>query len=176
MRTRFRFIPLASSLVFSIGFAGALQAQELPPGVALGMTPDALQAALPTIERVARPVRIPGGAAGTLVGSWRGQPVQIAGLPFEPTFYFAGSRLRRVEWAAEPTAEGDRGAAAYAELLDWGRERFGTAMSSRDPGSELASWVADDTDVYAQRIDDPRRMPSVRLVYKQRQLKDASQL
>ncbi len=140
------------------------------------MTPDALRAALPTVERVARPVRIPGGAAGTLVGSWRGEPAQIAGLAFEPTFYFAGSRLRRVEWASEPAAEGDRGAAAYSALLGWGRERFGTEMASRDPGSQLASWVIDGTDVYAQRIDDPRRAPSVRLVYKQRQLKDASQL
>lgn len=154
------------------GLAGALHAQELPPGVALGMTPAALRAAVPTVERVARPVRIAGG----LAGNWRGQPAQIAGLPFEPTFYFAGGELRRVEWVALPEAGGDRGTAAYAELLGWGRSRFGTEMASRDPGSELASWVAGDADVYAQRIDDVRRAPSVRLVYKLRQLKDGSQL
>ena len=158
--------------LFACGLGGALQAQELPPGVALGMTPDALRAAVPTVERVARPVRIAGG----LAGSWRGQPAQVAGLSFEPTFYFAGRELRRIEWVALPDAEGDRGTAAYAELLGWGRARFGTEMASRDPGSELASWVAGDADVYAQRIDDARRTPSVRLVYKLRQLKDASQL
>lgn len=158
--------------LIACSLAGALHAQELPPGVALGMTPDALRAALPTVERVARPVRIAGG----LAGSWRGQPAQIAGLTFEPTFYFAGGELRRVEWVALPQADGDRGAEAYAELLGWGRSRFGAEMASRDPGSALASWVEGDADVYAQRIDDPRRAPSVRLVYKLRRLRDASQL
>lgn len=158
--------------LFACGLGGALHAQELPPGVALGMTPDGLRAAVPTVERVARPVRIAGG----LVGNWRGERAFIAGLLFEPTFYFADGELRRVEWVAQPEADGDRGTAAYAELLAWGRSRFGAEMASRDPGSELASWVAGDADVYAQRIDDARRAPSVRLVYKLRQLKDASQL
>ncbi|MGJ7580124.1 hypothetical protein ACSFA3_08070 [Variovorax sp. RHLX14] len=165
----FRF---AFLVLFACGSGGALQAQELPPGVALGMTPEALRAAVPTVERVARPVRIAGG----LTGSWHGQPEFISGLPFEPTFYFSGGELRRVEWVGLPEAEGDRGVAAYAELLVWGRSRFGAELASRDPGSELASWVAGDTDVYAQRIDDPRCTPSVRLVYKLRRLRDASQL
>lgn len=168
---------VAALLFVATGFAAAAHAQDMPPGVVLGMTPDALRAALPTVERVARPVRIAGG----LAGSWRGQPSTIAGLPFEPTFYFGGGQLRRVEWVSVlqsegGEADGDRGAAAFAELLDWGRSRFGTEMASRDPGSQLASWVAGDADVYAQRVDDPRRMASVRLVYKLRQLKDASQL
>ncbi|MGI4778063.1 MAG: hypothetical protein ACRYGA_08075 [Janthinobacterium lividum] len=167
---RFAFVALS---VWSV--AGALHAQDLPPGVALGMTPDGLRAALPTVERVARPVRIAGG----LAGNWRGRPDMVAGLPFEPTFYFAGNALRRVEWVAvlpETYGNGDRGAAAYAGLVEWGRARFGTEMASRDPGSELASWADGDTDVYAQRTDDPRRGAGVRLVYRQRRLKDASQL
>ena len=161
---------LIASLVWS--FAGALQAQALPSGVALGMTPVALRAALPAVERVARPVRIAGGLAGT----WRGPPTAIAGLSFEPVFYFAGAELRRIEWVAQPESDGDRGAAAFAALVDWGRARFGAALTSRDPGSEIASWVDTDTDVYAQRTDDARRAASVRLVYKLRRLRDASQL
>jgi hypothetical protein len=49
-------------------------------------------------------------------------------------------------------------------------------MASRDPGSQLASWVDGDADIYAQRTDAGRRPAGVRLVYKVRQLKDGSQL
>lgn len=170
MKFRPAFIALSS--LPALFFAAALHAQALPPGVELGMRTEALRAAMPTIERVARPVRIAGGLSGT----WRGEPVVLGGLPFEPTFYTYGGELRRVEWVAQPEADGDRGAAAYAELVGWGRARFGTELASRDPGSELASWVAGDADVYAQRVDDPRRAGAVRLVYKLRQVKDASQL
>jgi len=149
----------------------SLHAQELPPGVRLGMTVEELQAALPAAERVQRPQRLAGGLAGT----WRAPPSVMAGLAFEPTFYFAGTVLRRVEWVALAQAESDRGAAAFAELVGWGRERFGAEMASRDPGSAYASWVAGEADVYAQHVDDPRRA-SVRLVYKTRQLKDAGEL
>lgn len=82
---------LAASALFVA--AGAPHAQALPPGVRLGMTVDELQAALPAAERVQRPQRLGGG----LLGSWRGEPVQMAGLLFEPTFFFAASELRRVE-------------------------------------------------------------------------------
>lgn len=160
-----------ASLVWSL--AGLSPAQELPPGVVLGMTPDALRAALPDVERVARPVRLAGGLAGT----WRGPPALVGEVPFEPTFYFAGATLQRVEWVAMlPQDDADRGAAAYAGLVEWGRTRFATEMASRDPGSQLASWVDGDADVYAQRNDDGRRPAVVRLVYKVRRLKDASQL
>ena len=153
--------------------APAPQAQELPPGVALGMTPDALRAALPDVERVVRPLRLAGGLAGT----WRGPSALVGEVPFEPTFYFAGAALRRVEWVALlPQDDADRGAAVYAGLVEWGRARFGTEMASRDPGSQLASWVDGDADIYAQRTDDGRRPAGVRLVYKVRQLKDGSQL
>lgn len=135
------------------------------------MSPAELQAALPDAQRVARPQRLAGGLAGT----FRGASTAIAGLDFEPTFYFAGAELRRVEWLAVADAQPDHGAAAFDELLAWGRGRFGNELASRDPGSRYAAWVAGDTDVYAQLVDGGRGA-SVRLVYKARQLKDASEL
>jgi hypothetical protein len=161
---------------FSVGVAGLLAAaaagaQSLPAGVQLGMSPAELQAALPDAQRVTRPQRLAGGLAGT----WRGASTAIAGLNFEPTFYFAGAELRRVEWLAVADALPDHGASAFDALLGWGRGRFGNELSSRDPGSRYAAWVAGDTDVYAQLVDGERGA-SVRLVYKARQLKDASEL
>ena len=151
--------------------AGALHAQALPSGVRLGMTAEELQAALPGLERVQRPQRLSGGLAGT----WRAAPTIMAGLRFEPVFFFASGELRRVEWAAATDAQPDRGAAAFAEIVAWGRSNFGPELGSADPGSAYAAWVQGDTDVYAQRISDARHA-SVRLVYKARQLKDASEL
>jgi len=155
-----------------LGAAGASQAQALPPGVHLGMTADALQAMLPGLERVLRPQRLAGG----LAGSWHAEPAMVAGLSFEPTFYFAGGQLRRVEWVAAAQAAPDLGAAAFAEIVAWGRGAFGPELASSDPGSAYAAWVQGDTDVYAQHVvGDPRRA-SVRIVYKARQIKDASEL
>lgn len=151
--------------------AGALHAQALPPGVRLGMTAEELQAVLPAAERVQRPQRLGGG----LVGNWRAAPVEIAGLLFEPTFFFAASELRRVEYVAAAQATPDNGAAAFAALVQWGRGAFGNELASRDPGSAYAAWVSNDTDVYVQQVSDPRRA-SVRLVYKARQLRDGSEL
>lgn len=162
------FLFLAST--FLLG-TGAACAQSLPPGVRLGMTADELQGALPDAERVARPQRLAGG----LAGSWRGAPMQVAGLPFEPTFFFAGGALQRIEYLAAAQTAPDAGAAAFAELVNWGRERFGRELGSNDPGSAYAAWTQGDTDVYVQHTLDPRRA-SVRLVYKARQLKDGSQL
>jgi hypothetical protein len=158
----------ASALLFA---AGALHAQALPPGVRLGMTADELHAALPAAERVQRPQRMTGG----LLGSWRAAPVQMAGLLFEPTFYFAASQLQRVEYVATAQGEADNGAAAFSALVQWGRAAFGNELASRDPGSAYAAWVSNDTDVYVQQVSDPRRA-SVRLVYKARQLRDGSEL
>ncbi len=150
---------------------GAAHAQALPAGVRLGMTAQQLQAAVPGAERVHRPQRLAGGLSGT----WRAAPMRVAGLSFEPVFFFAEGLLRRVEWAAPANALPDLGAAAFAELVAWGRGNFGPELGSSDPGSAYAAWVQGDTDIYAQRVSDPRHA-SVRLVYKARQLKDASEL
>ena len=167
----FPFRPFSALAGAALLISGAVSAQSLPPGVQLGMSPAELQAALPDAQRVARPQRLAGGLAGT----FRGAPTAIAGLDFEPTFYFAGAQLRRVEWAAAADAQPERGAAAFDELVAWGRGRFGNELASRDPGNRYAAWIAGDTDVYAQLVESGRGA-SVRLVYKSRQLKDASEL
>ena len=159
---------LAASAIFA---TGALHAQALPPGVRLGMTADELQAALPAAQRVQRPQRLTGG----LLGSWRSAPVEMVGLSFEPTFFFAASELRRVEFVATAQAVPDSGAAAFGQLVQWGRGVFGNELASRDPGSAYAAWTSGDADVYVQQVGDPRRA-SVRLVYKVRQLRDGSEL
>jgi len=146
-------------------------AQSLPPGVHLGMSAEDLRAALPSAERVPRPQRLSGG----LLGSWRGAPAPMAGLVFAPTFFFADAQLRRVEFAASAQDLPDGGAAAFAELLQWGRGAFGAEIAANDPGSAYAAWRSGDVDVYVQRAGDPRHA-SVRLVYKQRELRDGSEL
>lgn len=151
--------------------AHAAQAQALPAGVRLGMSADELHAARPGLERVQRPQRLAGG----LAGSWRDAPALLAGVRFEPVYFFAGDQLRRVEWTAATESQPDLGAAAFAEIVAWGRGSFGPELGSIDPGSAYAAWVQGDFDVYAQRITDPRHA-SVRLIYKARQVKDASEL
>ncbi len=161
--------PLRPFVLLFFVTACTAHAQNLPPGVRLGMTAEALQEVLP-VERVARPQRLAGG----LAGSWRATPAVVAGLPFEPTFFFAGGELRRVEYVA---VNGDPAqvSATFAELVRWGREQFGNELGSSDPGSAYATWVQGDTDIYAQQTIDARRA-TVRLVYKARLLKDGSAL
>jgi hypothetical protein len=124
------FLPSILLAIAALGVAAVATAQSLPAGVQLGMSPAELQAALPEAQRVARPQRLAGGLAGT----WRGASTAIAGLTFEPTFYFAGTELRRVEWLADAGALPDHGASAFDALLGWGRGRFGNELASRDPG------------------------------------------
>jgi len=160
------------ALILLMGAATASHAQALPPGVRLGMTADELQAAaLPGLARVARPQRLAGG----LAGSWRAAPAIVAGLPFEPVFFFAEGTLRRMEWFAAVDAQPDLGAAAFADIVAWGRNAFGPELASNDPGSAYAAWVQGDTDIYAQRTTDAHHA-AVRLVYKVRQVKDGSEL
>ncbi|MEJ8811500.1 hypothetical protein WKW77_10525 [Variovorax ureilyticus] len=149
----------------------AAHAQALPPGVHLGMTAQELQAALPTAEPVSRPQRLSGG----LLGSWRGEPAPIDGLMFKPTYYFAGGELRRIEYDASTQGLPDGGETAFSTLLKWGRSEFGNELAALDPGSTYVSWSSGELDVILQRTGDARRA-NLRLIYKQRQLRDASEL
>jgi hypothetical protein len=161
----------AFGAVALLAAAHGAQAQALPAGVRLGMSVEELHAARPGLERVPRPQRLAGG----LAGGWRDAPATLAGVRFEPVYFLAGDQLRRVEWAAATESQPDLGAAAFAEIVAWGRQRFGPELGSNDPGSAYAAWTEGDCDVYVQRITDPRHA-SVRLVYKARQVKDASEL
>jgi len=137
----------------------------------MGMTAQELHAALPSAETVSRPQRLSGG----LLGSWRGEPAPIAGLMFKPTYYFAGGELKRVEYDASAPGQPDGADAAFAALLRWGRDNFGAELAALDPGSTYVSWSSGDLDVILQRTGDVHRA-NLRLIYKQRQLRDASGL
>jgi hypothetical protein len=173
-RLPFRLHVPALALALLAGAGGAARevvAQELPPGVELGMNAAALREAVPDATRVHRPARLAGGVAGL----WHGAPVHFASLDFEPVFFFGGGRLVRVEYVAADIDAADRGEAAFMALRDWGRARFGAELVTRDPGSDIASWVDGDTDIYAQRSIDARGA-TVRLVHKARVVKDARTL
>ncbi len=149
---------------------GYAPVQPLPDGVELGMGVDALRQALPGIAHVPRPQRLSGG----LVGQWRLAPVVIAGLEGTQTFFFAGRELRRVEFVADASALADAGAAAYGELLQFGRSSYGSETAANDPSGSYAAWTRGDLEVYAQRVPAPRA--TVRWVVKRSEGKDASEL
>lgn len=141
----------------------AAQGHDLPGGVQLGMNADQLQQAVPTLQPARRPARLAGG----LVGSWSGAAVDVAGVALAPTFYMADGQLQRIEYLAPAGA----GAQAFDALVGWGRAAFGPEMASGGPEGRYAAWSADTIDVYLQHTSS-----QVRLVVKQRVLKDAGQL
>jgi hypothetical protein len=146
----------------------ALHAQEMPAGVALGMSAEELRHVMPQLEKVRRPQRMAGG----LVGAWRAPAVQVLGLSGEQTFFFAHERLDRVEFAGSaPDEPGNL--QAFDRIVAWGRSVYGQEIAADDAGARYAEWTAGDTEVYAQ-FGGARA--SVRLVYKLRQERDASQL
>lgn len=141
----------------------AAQAHELPGAVQLGMTAEQLQQAIPALQPVRRPARLAGG----LVGSWSGAPVDLEGVALTPTFYMADGQLQRIEYLAQPGV----GAQAFDALVRWGRAAFGPESASGGPEGQYATWADEAMDVYLQRTP-----AQVRLVVKQRVLKDASEL
>ncbi|MBU1358629.1 MAG: hypothetical protein KKC79_03200 [Gammaproteobacteria bacterium] len=171
------FCFLRRTLIHALGalwlslIALSSHAQALPPGVSLGMSARELEAAVPDLERVARPPRLAGG----LSGKWRSPSMTLGGLNFEPIYYLAGDRLRRIEWVAVAEDQPEVADAAFGDIVQWGRSAFGPELASNDPGTAYAAWVDGDTDVYAQRTGGTAR-PTVRLVYRLRQVKDASEL
>ena len=109
-------------------------------------------------------------------GTWRAAPTLLAGLPFEPIFFFAGGQLRRVEWVAATAAAPDLGAAAFAEHRGLGpRAASDRSWARTTRAAPMRPGSQGDPDIYAQRTSDARHA-SVRLVYKARQLKDAAAL
>lgn len=147
--------------------APAVHSQSLPSGVHFGMTVDELQAVQPAVQRVKRPQHLAGG----LSGSWRGEPVVVAGLPFDLTFFFADTKLRRVEFLASVQPQTASSAAAFRAIVNWGRGVFGPESGSTDPSGKYAAWVTGDVDVYAQSAFSPLR-ENVRLVYKEQDHRD----
>ena len=125
-----------------------------------------LQQAASGAHRVARPVRLAGG----LIGSWAAEPVVVARVALTPTFFFADGQLQRVEYLAR-----EGGAASFDALLAWARGLWGAELAANAPEGAYASWSAGTVDAYLQLIR-PQQGGQVRLVVKQRVLKDAGEL
>jgi hypothetical protein len=148
------------------GLPPAALAQDLPGGVQLGVSAQQLQETVPALRRVPRPAHLAGG----LVGAWSGPPVEMAGVALTPTFFFADGQLRRIEYLASPARAG-----AFDALVAWGRAAWGPELASEAPEGAYATWTHDGIDAYLQRTGSAQR-PQVRLVVKQRVVKDDSQL
>ncbi|MBK0394829.1 hypothetical protein [Ramlibacter algicola] len=153
MRTVLGLAALAALLV-----ATPVRAQVLPGGAQLGMTPEQLQQAVPTLR--AERARAPRG----FTAAWSATGIDLAGVPLTASFAMADGQVQRIEYLAAP--------AAYDALLQWGRATFGPEMASNGPEGQYASWSNDALDAYLQRTDGS----PVRLVVKRRILKDASEL
>ncbi|RYZ11083.1 MAG: hypothetical protein EOO24_07345 [Comamonadaceae bacterium] len=167
-----RLVPSARAAVLAVaiacGAAGPVRGESaaLPASVTLGMTVAQLQQALPGLQRVTRPVRLAGG----LVGSWAGEPVDIAGVAVVPTFFMAGGQLRRIDYLAQ-----DTGPAAFAALLDWARQAWGAELAGSGPEGAYASWSVEGVDAYLQ-LPAGGSAARTRLVVKQQVRKDADDL
>ena len=144
----------------------AVHAQGLPGGIVLGMTLAELQQVQPGLKPIPHPARLAGG----LVGSWSGDAIEVAGVPLTPTFFFAGGQLRRVEYLAR-----EGGSAAFGALLVWERAIAGKELLSSGQEGQYASWANEQMDVYLQLTSTPR-VEQVRLVARQRVLKEAGEL
>jgi hypothetical protein len=162
------FVGSLRGLVLFTVFPAALHAQELPAGVTLGMQADELRRVLPDVEKVRHPRRMTGG----LVGAWRSSPIQMLGLEGRETFFFAQHRLSRVEFAGS-TPDGTDTSNAFDRLVAWGRKLYGPEIAANDAGASYAEWSVGDMEVYAQYAGSKAE---VRLVYKLRPERDASQL
>lgn len=142
-------------------------AGELPGGVQLGMSAQDVQHVVPGLRRLPHPAHLARGVVGCCAGA----AVDVAGVALTPTFFFAGGKLRRVEYLAAA----DAGPSAFDALLQWGRAAWGAELASQNPEGSYATWADDGLDMYLQRTSG-QAAPEVRLVIRERVLKDGSEL
>ena len=118
------------------------------------------------LERVVRPDRLASGARGL----WRLARTDWGGLPVQQTFYLAQGKVQRIELLLlpEPAAAGP---GAFERVVAMLQPSLGPALLAGD----VASWVAGGVDVAAYRTASAQG-PQVRVVYKIRELRDASAL
>ena len=160
-------LPRAIASLSLVLLATTAHAQALPGGAQLGMTAQALREVVPSLQRVRRPVHMAGG----LTGSWRGPVVDIAGVPFAPTFFFAEGELKRVEYLADDRAPAN----GYESLLAWGRYTWGPELASQGSEASYATWTSGQVQAYLQQAGGAQRA-QLRLVVKLLAARDASEL
>ncbi|MCJ0764928.1 hypothetical protein [Variovorax terrae] len=160
-----------------LGAALPAWAQALWGAAAYGMTEAELQAALPAVQRLRKPERLAGGTRGL----WVLPETPLAGASFETVFYFNKNRqLQQVEQrlAAPQPQCGTK--PVFEELVASLRQLHGPELAAGDrpdggPASSVASWVAGDLDIIASHTEAASRC-AIRVIYKPRLLKDASEL
>ena len=164
-----RGVVLAAVLAAS----GACMAQTAVDGHLLGLTDTELQAALPEVQRLHKPVPGPRG----LRGSWEASATRLRGLPFSSTFYIRDQRVQRIEqlWRSNTAlCTGEQAFAAIASDLD---AQYGARITSgeAEDAQQSSVWQAGTFDVigYFTRTPGPC---SIRMVYQWHVVKDASAL
>lgn len=157
---RLRWLPaLAVLWLCHTPFASAAD-----PANQLGLAESDLLAGPQVPERVTRPDRLASGARGL----WRLARTDWGGLPVQQTFYLAQGKVQRIELLLLPEAAG---AGAFERVVATLQTALGPALLAGD----VASWVAGGVDVAAYRTASAQG-PQVRVVYKTRELRDASAL
>ena len=158
MRLR-RLLALAAVCLCSSVFANVAD-----PATQLGLAESDLLAGPQVPERVTRPDRLASGARGL----WRLARTDWGGLPVQQTFYLAQGKVQRIELLLLPEAAG---AGAFERVVATLQTALGPALLAGD----VASWVAGGVDVAAYRTASAQGL-QVRVVYKIRELRDASAL
>ena len=162
------FKPAGALLALSFCLCAPAHAEPAVDAAPLGMTLAELQAAYPTLQRMARPVLAPHG----LRGQWRLADAQVAGLSFETTFFFQGQRVQRIEQlrvdAAQPCTQQDE----FAAVVNATGLRYGAGVGPQ--GMDAFATVG-DADVSAH-LQASSAACSIRIVYKPTLLRDASTL
>jgi hypothetical protein len=153
------------------GMCSTAAAQAVLDNTALlGMSAGELASRLPPMQTVRAPRRLSSGA----VGSLRVPDVLYEGLHFEQTLYLSHQKLQQTDLVMASQEPGQ-----VAALLQSMRRQLGDGLVSSyatsDAVIDTATWVSGDADVVLFYSIPPGR-PSVRLVIKHRQLRDASEL
>ena len=165
--------PAVAGLLLALCCSAATAQAFLPPGVHLGMSTSELRQAVPRLQPVRRPQTVAGA-----VGGWRLSDVQQDDLVFDGTFFITEQSLQRVELILQ-TGAAAQADDAFAHLVAVLRASYGPelplhgALSGVEAGS--ASWVHEDMDILALHSGSSGQT-RVRLIYKARVLRDASQL
>ena len=152
--------------VAALAASAALAAPAPDPATWLGASEQALTTSTPDLQRVRQPQRLASGARGL----WQQDGADWARLPFRQTFYVAQGRVQRVELLWQPQAGAVAPDAAWTQLTAALQARYGAPLVAGD----TVSWAVADTDVAAYR--QTGAAPGLRVVYKVRELRDASTL
>ena len=152
--------------VVALAASAALAAPAPDPATWLGTSEQTLASSTPDLQRVRQPQRLASGARGL----WQQDGADWAGLPFRQTFFVAQGKVQRVELLWQPPAGAAAPDAAWTQLTAALQARYGAPLVAGDS----LSWAVADTDVAAYR--QAGAVPVLRVVFKVRELRDASTL